>query len=83
MQFVMQLYPTPHFVPEGISSSMRDFIFLAFNFKVFHIKFSEKLSPSKKSSYHEQGFSTCMYIYIYIYIYISYKWFVSLYVEKA
>ena len=30
-----EVHPTPHFVPEGISSSMRDFIFLAFNFQVF------------------------------------------------
>ena len=39
---VKRYYPTPHFVPEGISSSMRDFIILVFNFEVFHIKFSEK-----------------------------------------
>ena len=32
--------PTPHFVPEGISSSMRDFIVLVFNFEVFNIQFS-------------------------------------------
>ena len=31
--------PTPHFVPEGISSSMRDFIFLAFNFEVLECLF--------------------------------------------
>ena len=31
-----------------ISSSIRDFIVLVFNFEVFHIKFSKKLSPSKK-----------------------------------
>ena len=36
------LYPTPHFVPEGISSSIKDFTVLVFNFEVFHIKFSEK-----------------------------------------
>ena len=31
----VEVHPTPHFVPEGISSSMRDFIFLTFNFEVF------------------------------------------------
>ena len=31
------------YIPEGISSSIRDFIVLAFNFQVvFHIKYSEK-----------------------------------------
>ena len=34
------LYPTHHFVPEGISSSLRDFIVLVFNIEVFQIKFS-------------------------------------------
>ena len=38
----VKLYPTPHFVPEGISSSMTDVIVVIFNFEVFHIKFSEK-----------------------------------------
>ena len=33
-------YPTPHFVPEGISSSLRDFIVLVFGIEVFQIKFS-------------------------------------------
>ena len=28
---------------------MRELIVLAFNFEVFHMKFSEKYSPSKKS----------------------------------
>ena len=28
----VEVHPTVHFVPEGISSSMRDFIFLAFNY---------------------------------------------------
>ena len=31
----VEVHPTPHSVPEGISSSVRDFIFLAFNFEVF------------------------------------------------
>ena len=31
----VEVHPTPHFVPEGISSSMGDLIFLAFNFEVF------------------------------------------------
>ena len=35
-----ELYPTPHFVPEGISSSLRDFIVLVLNIEVFQIKFS-------------------------------------------
>ena len=38
----VDLYPTPHFVPEGISSSMSDFIVLVFNFEIFHIKFYDK-----------------------------------------
>ena len=29
-----ELYPTPHFVPEGISSSLRDLIVLVFNIEV-------------------------------------------------
>ena len=33
---------TPHFVPEGISSSLRDFVVLFFNIEVFQIKFSWK-----------------------------------------
>ena len=35
-----ELYPTPHFVPEGISSSLRDFTVLVLNNEVFQIKFS-------------------------------------------
>ena len=38
--FIYKLYPTPHFVPEGISSSLRDFIVIVFNIEVFQIKFS-------------------------------------------
>ena len=41
-----ELYPTPHFVPEGISSSLRDFIVLVFDIEVFQIKFSKV--PQKK-----------------------------------
>ena len=33
------LYPTPHFVPDGISSSVRDSIILVLNFEVFPIYF--------------------------------------------
>ena len=33
----IEVHPTPHFVLEGISSSMRNFIFLVFNFEVFKV----------------------------------------------
>ena len=33
----VQVHPTPHFVLEGISSSMRDFIILVFNVEDFNI----------------------------------------------
>ena len=33
----VEVHPTPHFVPERISYSMRDFIFLVFNFEVFNV----------------------------------------------
>ena len=33
----VELHPTPHFVPDGISSSMIDLIFLVFNFEVFNV----------------------------------------------
>ena len=35
-----KLQLSPHFVPEGISSSLRDFIFVL-NIEVFQIKFSK------------------------------------------
>ena len=51
MQYInntSKIYQEYHYiVPEGISSSMRVFIVLLFNFEVFHIKFSEKKSPQK------------------------------------
>ena len=43
-----ELYPTPHFVPEGISSSLRDFIVLVLNIEVFQIKFFLKIKSFKK-----------------------------------
>ena len=42
--------------PEGISSSLTDFIVLLFNIEVFQINFSWKLSPSKKKKF-------CYHIY--------------------
>ena len=44
----IEVHPTPHFVPEGISSSMRDFIFLVFNFEVFNVLFFVNEVPQKK-----------------------------------
>ena len=40
--YVIELYPTPHFVPEGISSSMRDFIVLVLILKFLMFSFFEK-----------------------------------------
>ena len=45
-------YPTPHFVPEGIYSSLRDFIVLVFNIKIKSLKINKKkLSFFEKNSY--------------------------------
>ena len=43
-----EFHPTPHFVPEGISSSLRDFIVLVFNIEVFHMKFFYEIKSLKK-----------------------------------
>ena len=44
---ILWYYPTPHFVPEGISSSLRDLIVLDFNTEVFHLFFFLNKVPKK------------------------------------
>ena len=46
--YIVELYPTPHFVPEGISSSMRDFIILVLILKYFIFSLFWKMTSFNK-----------------------------------